>query len=199
MPCADPERVITSFSIVVGECDGLPDGEQERKLNDWVGGVGPDCLEVAIRLQGLFYKLGKIKIPSGSTVIFVNKSTNVNTGGGAIVGANVGSDNAKVTAQIIQAMSGNISQSGNMDQRGAEVFKDAFDALPALEASEEEKQALAEQLDKLKQEVQKAESKPGILKMCWNAIWSVGKSLGPIVALGKWLHDKFPRVIDVIK
>ena len=125
----------------------------------------------------------------------MNQHTNVNTGGGSIVGSNVASDSATVTAQMIQNMKGNISQSGNMDQNGAELFQAAFDAIKSLNASDDERQAVAKQLDQLREEVQKANAKPGILKMCWTAVWSVAKELPAIAKLGAWLAAKYAGVI----
>lgn len=175
--------------------------EQELAITAWFRAVPGHLMRFAFDLVSIYKARDRIVVNTGTLISIIaenfdmsDKSTNVDTGGGDVVGSAIGSG-ASVIAQTIQNIKNNVGATGNFDAAGQKLFSSAADAIGADRSlDDEEKAAALYDLEKLGAEAAKANPKTSLLKRAWEGVKVIAGALPTVVELGKWLHGKFPSI-----
>ena len=192
------DRLTREFEQLAYKLADGPDSVQLREVSRWMESFKHEMalFEHAVRLANIYKSRGILRIHTGALIREIDmsdKRVNVNTGGGDITGAAIGSG-ADLTAQIIQSIKGNTGSTGNVNAEGQKLFESAADEIGAHAMDVDEKNAALADLKTLKDEAEKAKPKPGALKRAWGALSSVVGHLPTVVSIGKWIAEKFPDV-----
>jgi hypothetical protein len=133
--------------------------------------------------------------PTGGVAVENNpSSTNVNTGGGAIVGSAFGS--STVWANTIQSTSNVVKNSSGVSQDVTSQFQSALEALEKnTELDDGDKTDIADDLKKIAELLPKKEAEKSRARRLWDnclkVVVDAGKSIPELVALGATLAKWF--------
>lgn len=192
------ERLAAQFHDLLDHHVGQNQSLQERAITAWFRAVPAELRQFAFDLISISKVRAQIEINTGVLILgdidMSDKSTNVDTGGGDITGSAIGAG-ARVIAQTIQSIKGNVGSSGNIDAEGQKLISGAAEAIGATTSLEDdEKRQALDDLEKLAAEAAKATPRPSLLKRAWESVKLVAGAIPTITELGKWLCGRFPEV-----
>ncbi len=195
------DSLIAEFDQLANRIGSQPKDQQQAAIDQWFRSLNSSQLRDAFRLVSIYKAREQIAINTGNLTlgdnIVSNENISLNTGGGDVTGSAIGRG-AKVDAQFIQSIKGNIESSAAIDIAGQQALKDAVDEIAEQDWGEELKKEVLVEVDKLRQEISKAEPNTTMLRKCWGAIIAVGQTLPKIAALGAWLAERFPMLSDMV-
>lgn len=194
------ERLAAQFRDLLDSLAGQKQPERERAVSSWHRSVPTALQRYAYELVAISKAQGLIIINTGAVILgdvdMSDKSTKVDTGGGDITGSAIGAG-ARVVAQIIQSIKGNVGSSGNIDAEGQKLINSAAEAIGAAASlDDDEKNQALEDLQKLMAEAAKATPKASLLKRAWQGIHALAGAIPTVAELGKWVAAKFPGLFD---
>lgn len=190
------QQLATGFRDLLDSLAGQNQAARERAVSSWYRSVPPALQRFAYDLVAIYKAQDRIVINTGAIILggvdMSDKSTKVDTRGGDITGSAIGAG-ARVIAQIIQSIKGNIGSSGNIDAEGQKLISSAAEAIGATASlDDDEKNQALDDLQKLVAEAAKATPKTSLLKRAWQGIHTIAGTLPTVAELGKWVAVRFP-------
>lgn len=192
MHCEEANFLAKEFKMITRELRHLPPPVQSERVTAWMSLVGESCAEYALTLVEIYEARDTLHVEQINLNQFIGGTNTVATEDNRI---SVGSaQNSVITGKIdrstIAQMQNNIQPTGKLDDKGVELFRQAYGELEA-EADEAKRQFIAKRLSELQSETSKSEPDKTMVESLVGGLKAFASVIPAIKKIADWASSLF--------